>query len=113
MKGQILAVDFENKRLLKDTQQKYDKKTNKHYFNHTQVYDGNVTIYQTAKSGGVSQMGMRIGGHRKYFQKSLRTKDKTSAIKNDNKGKIEKGLATIGRQQIDYLSEANIEEAMQ
>ena len=115
-------------------------------------------------------MRMRIEGHRKYFQKSLRTKDKTSAIEkatyefasvihlkkqgkavfsptvytavkkywkvydkvigqlekkqakeeaiferaieNDNKGKTEKGLATIGRQQIDYLSEANIEEAM-
>ena len=55
MKGQILAVDFENKKLLKNTQQKSDKKTNKHYFNHTQVCDGNVTIYQTKKSGGVRQ----------------------------------------------------------
>ena len=34
------------------------------------------------------------------------------AIENDNKGKTEKGLATIGRQQIDYLSERRIEEAM-
>jgi hypothetical protein len=31
---------------------------------------------------------------------------------NDSKGKTEKGLATIGRQQIDYLSERRIEEAM-
>jgi len=60
MKGQILAVDFENKKLLKNTQQKSDKKTNKYYFNHTQVCDGNVTIYQTKKSGGVWQMRMRI-----------------------------------------------------
>lgn len=80
MKGQILAVDFKNKKLLKNTQKKSDKKNNKHYFNHTQVCDGNVTIYQTKKSGGVWQMRMRIEEHRKYFQKSLRTKDKTSAI---------------------------------
>ena len=80
MKGQILAVDFENKKLLKNTQQKSDKKTKKHYFNHTEVCDGAVTLFTTKTSGGVWQMRMRIEGHRKYFQKSLRTKDKTSAI---------------------------------
>ena len=66
-------------------------------------------------------MRMRVQGHRQYHQKSLRTKNFETAkeeaiferaIENDNKGKTEKGLATIGRQQIDYLSERRIEEAM-
>ncbi len=33
MKGTVLAVDFENKKLLKETQHKSETKTNKHYLN--------------------------------------------------------------------------------
>ena len=50
MRGNILAVDFENKKLLKETQHKSETKTNKHYLNHTEVCDGGVTLFTTKKS---------------------------------------------------------------
>ena len=53
MKGQILAVDFENKKLRKETQPKSENKTNKHYLNHTQVCDGAVTLFTTKASSGI------------------------------------------------------------
>ena len=67
MRANILAVDFENKKLLKNTQQKSDKKTNKHYFNHTEVCDGAVTLFTTKTSGGIWQMRMRVEGHRQHI----------------------------------------------
>ena len=109
MRENILAVDFENKKLLKNTQQKSDKKTNKHYFNHTKVCDGNVTIFQTKKSGGVWQMRMRVEGHRKYFQKSLRTKDKTSAIEKANKAVYKRiGDKFVDANKLDDLIDAEM-----
>jgi hypothetical protein len=80
MKGQLLAVDFENKKLLNNTQPKSEAKSDKHYLNHTLVCDGAVTLFTTKASGGIWQMRMRVKGHRQYFRKSLRTKDKASAI---------------------------------
>ena len=41
-RGQVLAVDFENKKLLKSIQQKSDTKSNKHYLNKTKICDGAV-----------------------------------------------------------------------
>lgn len=81
MRAQILAVDFKDKKLLKNDEHTADKKnTNKHYFNHTEICDGAVTLFTTKTSGGIWQMRMRVEGHRQYYQKSLRTKDKASAI---------------------------------
>ena len=47
MKGQLLAVDFENKKLLNNTQPKSEAKSDKHYLNHTLVCDGAVTLFTT------------------------------------------------------------------
>jgi|TARA_B100000315_G_scaffold188659_1_gene178384 hypothetical protein len=80
MRGQVLAVDFENKKLLNDTQLKSDTQPNKHYLNKTKICDGAVTVFQTRKSGGVWHMRAYLANEAKYFQKSLRTKDKASAI---------------------------------
>lgn len=79
-RGQVLAVDFENKKLLKSTQQKSDTKSNKHYLNKTKICDGAVTVFQTKHSGGIWHMRAYLASETKYFQKSLRTKDKASAI---------------------------------
>lgn len=49
-------------------------------FNFTNISDGAVTLFTTNHSGGIWQMRMRVERHKKYFQKSLRTKDKDSAI---------------------------------
>ena len=68
MKGQILAVDFENKKLRKEIQPKSENKTNKHYLNHTQVCDGAVTLFTTKASGGIWQMRMRVDGHSHYVR---------------------------------------------
>jgi integrase len=79
-RGQVLAVDFENRKLLKGTQQKSDTKSNKHYLNKTKICDGAVTVFQTKHSGGIWHMRAYLASEAKYFQKSLRTKDKASAI---------------------------------
>ena len=78
-RGQVLAVDFE-KRELKDTQQNSDNDKQSFYRNKTKICNDAVTIFQTAKSGGVWHMRAYVGDADKYFQKSLRTKDKASAI---------------------------------
>ena len=75
-----MAVDFENKKLLKNTQPKSDTKFDKHYDKKTKICDGAATVFQTRKSGGVCQMRAYLASEEKYFQKSLRTKDKESAI---------------------------------
>ena len=79
-RGQVLAVDFENKKLLKSIQQKSDTKSNKHYLNKTKICDGVVTVFQTKHSGGIWHMRAYLASETKYFQKSLRTKDKASAM---------------------------------
>ena len=71
MKGQLLAVDFENKKLLNDTQPKSEAKSDKHYLNHTLVCDGAVTLFTTKASGGIWQMRAYIADDGKYRQKSL------------------------------------------
>ena len=78
-RGQVLAVDFE-KRELKDTQQNSDNDNQSFYRNKTKICNDAVTIFQTAKSGGIWHMRAYVGDADKYFQKSLRTKDKASAI---------------------------------
>lgn len=79
MKGQVLAVDFE-KRELKDTQHKSENDKQSFYINKTKICNDAVTIFQTAKSGGIWHMRAYIADDGKYHQKSLRTKDKASAI---------------------------------
>ena len=74
MKGQVLAVDFE-KRELKDTQHKSDNDKQSFYINKTKICNDAVTIFQTAKSGGIWHMRAYIAESGKYHQKSLRTKD--------------------------------------
>ena len=78
-KGQVLAVDFE-KRELKDTQHKSENDKQSFYINKTKICNDAVTIFQTAKSGGIWHMRAYIADDGKYHQKSLRTKDKASAI---------------------------------
>ena len=78
-RGQVLAVDFE-KRELKDTQQNSDNDKQSFYRNKTKICNDAVTIFQTAKSGGIWHMRAYVGDADKYYQKSLRTKDKASAI---------------------------------
>ena len=51
-RGQVLAVDFE-KRELKDTQQNSDNDKQSFYRNKTKICNDAVTIFQTAKSGGI------------------------------------------------------------
>ena len=79
MKGQVLAVDFE-KRELNDTQHKSENDKQSFYINKTKICNDAVTIFQTAKSGGIWHMRAYIADDGKYHQKSLRTKDKASAI---------------------------------
>lgn len=80
MNGVLLAVDFENKKLLKNQQQNSDKKKKGFYRAKKKICDGDVTIFQTANSGGIWHMRTYIATEEKYFQKSLRTKDIDSAI---------------------------------
>ena len=79
MRGNILAVDFENKKLLKETQHKSETKTNKHYLNHTEVCDGAVTLFTTKKSGGIWQFRHWSVKDDEYIRFSLRTRDLESA----------------------------------
>ena len=79
MKGRVLAVDFE-KRELKDTQHKSDNDKQSFYINKTKICNYAVTIFQTAKSGGIWHMRAYIAESGKYHQKSLRTKDKASKL---------------------------------
>jgi len=78
-RGQVLAVDFE-KRELKGTQQNSDNDKQSFYRNKTKICNDAVTIFQTAKSGGIWHMRAYVGDADKYYQKSLRIKDKASAI---------------------------------
>ena len=59
MKGQVLALDFE-KRELKDTQHKSDNDKQSFYINKTKICNDAVTIFQTAKSGGIWHMRVYI-----------------------------------------------------
>jgi hypothetical protein len=73
-RGQVLAVDFE-KRELKDAQQNSDNDKQSFYRNKTKICNDAVTIFQTAKSGGIWHMRAYVGDADKYYQKSLRTRD--------------------------------------
>ena len=75
-KGVLVAVDFENKKIIQN--QKHKSETN-FYINKEKVCDGEVTIFQTQKSGGIWHMRMYVADSNKYFQKSLRTRNYLSA----------------------------------
>ena len=121
-KGQVLVVDWKNKKLLTN---QHNNSDDSFYQNKQTICDGEVTLFTTKNSGGNWQMRMRVEGHRQYHQKSLRTKNYETAkerakkehaifkrsLQRDSKG-LERGLASIGRQRIDYLSDERIREAM-
>ena len=71
-----LKVDFENKKRIPNQQNNSDKAF---YINKEKVCDGDVTIFQTRKSGGIWHMRMYVADAEKYFQKSLRTRNYLSA----------------------------------
>ncbi len=75
-KGVLVAVDFENKKIIQNQQHKSE---NSFYIKKEKVCDGEVTIFQTKKSGGIWHMRMYVADSNKYFQKSLRTRNYLSA----------------------------------
>ena len=46
----------------------------------TDIYDGDIRIFRTTKSGDVFQLRMWISEEKKYIRKTLRTRDKQIAI---------------------------------
>ena len=46
----------------------------------TEIYDGDIRIFRTTKSGDVYQLRMWISEEKKYIRKTLRTRDKQIAI---------------------------------
>ena len=68
-KGVLVAVDFENKKIIQN--QKHKSETN-FYINKEKVCDGEVTIFQTQKSGGIWHMRMYVADSNKYFQKKFK-----------------------------------------
>ena len=87
MEQAILKVDFVNKKLRTNPQNNSGFYKNKHT-----LCDGEVTIFTTSNSGGNWQMRMRVEGHRKYHQKSLRTKNFETA---KERAKIEHAVAFV------------------
>jgi len=89
----ILKVDFENKKRIPNQQNNSDKGF---YINNEKVCDGEATIFQTKKSGGIWHMRMYVASAEKYFQKSLRTKNYLSAIE---KAQIEHAKILVNKQE--------------
>ena len=81
MKSNLVRVDFR-----KNDKSEQAKDNHGFRFNQQKLFEGEVTIFQTKKSGDFWHMRMYIAEHQKYFTKSLRTKSKDSAIE---KAKIE------------------------
>ena len=81
MKSNLVRVDFRKN-------DKSEKAQDNHgfRFNQQKLFEGEVTIFQTKKSGDYWHIRMYIAEDQKYFTKSLRTKSKDSAIE---KAKIE------------------------
>jgi hypothetical protein len=90
MKSNLVRVDFRKN-------DKSQKALNHRgfRFNQQKLFEGEVTIFQTKKSGDFWHMRMYITEHQKYFTKSLRTKSKDSAIE---KAKIEYAGILVKRQ---------------
>lgn len=75
--GQVIKLaDWRNERELTNQQHNSDKGF---YLNKEKICDGEVTIFQTRKSGGIWHMRMYVADAEKYFQKSLRTRNYRSA----------------------------------
>ena len=47
----------------------------------TEIYDGKIRIFRTTHSGDVWQMRMYIQNEQKYIRKSLKTRNKDSAVR--------------------------------
>ena len=75
MKSNLVRVDFR-----KNNKSEKAQDNNGFRFNQQKLFEGEVTIFQTKKSGDFWHMRMYIAEHQKYFTKSLRTKSKDSAI---------------------------------
>jgi len=90
MKSNLVRVDFR-----KNDKSEKAQDNNGFRFNQQKLFEGEVTIFQTKKSGDFWHMRMYITEHQKYFTKSLRTKSKDSAIE---KAKIEYAGILVKRQ---------------
>ena len=88
-KGQVLVVDWKNKKLLTN---QHNNSDDSFYQNKQTICDGEVTLFTTKNSGGNWQMRMRVEGHRQYHQKSLRTKNYETA---KERAKKEHAIATV------------------
>lgn len=110
MEGNVLAVDFENKKLLKETQHKSETKTNKHYLNHIKVCDGDVTLFTTKKSGGIWQFRHWSVKDDEYIRFSLRTRDLESA---KHKAQIEYAKILVKKEEGKALRSPTIYNAVQ
>jgi hypothetical protein len=90
MKSNLVRVDFRKN-------DKSEKAQDNHgfRFNQQKLFEGEVTIFQTKKSGDYWHIRMYIAEDQKYFTKSLRTKSKDSAIE---KAKIEYAKILVKRQ---------------
>ena len=75
MKSNEVRIDFR-----KNDKSQKGRDTLGFRFNQQKLFEGEVTIFQTKKSGDFWHMRMYITEHQKYFTKSLRTKSKDSAI---------------------------------
>ena len=81
MKSNLVRVGFR-----KNDKSEKAQYNNGFRFNQQKLFEGEVTIFQTKKSGDSRHIRIYIAEHQKYFTKSLRTKSKDSAIE---KAKIE------------------------
>jgi hypothetical protein len=66
----------------KQTRKKSTKKEKNYYrIDEFSLNDGDILVYRTNRSGEFWTMSIWISGEKRYFIKSLRTKDKEKAIK--------------------------------
>ena len=81
MNSNLVRVDFR-----KNDKSEKAQYNNGFRFNQQKLFECEVTIFQTKKSGDSRHIRIYIAEHQRYFTKSLRTKTKDSAIE---KAKIE------------------------
>jgi len=70
----------------------------------TDIFDGEIRIYRTTQSGDVYQLRMWISEEKKYIRKSLRTRDKPTAISLAQKEYIAVKAKILNHEKIFSLS---------
>lgn len=78
-KGQVLVVDWKNKKLLTN---QHNNSDNSFYQNKQTICDGEVTLFTTKNSGGNWQMRMRVEGHvwQRVFGREIGVLNFTTAV---------------------------------